>query len=216
MTTKKKSGFQNPQAAADAAYEAAAESEGAASNSVPAGNAPAQPPEESGASAQPSSQTQTDEEAPLNLFEELKKAQAEALKNREGWLYAQAEFTNYRKRIERDREQWRQDAVGSAVKRYLPVVDDLERALKNIPDSLNGVAWVGGVELIYQKMLAALEADGVAPFGVAGEVFDPNLHEAIAQAPSDEYASGHIVEVLQKGYKIGEKVLRPALVRVAA
>jgi molecular chaperone GrpE len=74
---------------------------------------------------------------------------------------------------------------------------------------------VGGINLIYQKMKGALEADGVVPTGACGEAFDPNLHEAISQEPSVEFQSGQIVDVLQKGYMIGEKVLRPAIVRVA-
>jgi len=75
---------------------------------------------------------------------------------------------------------------------------------------------VAGIELIYQKMLSALAADGVTPIGEVGEVFDPTIHEAISQAESDEFESGKVIDIVQKGYIIGDKVLRPALVRVAA
>jgi molecular chaperone GrpE len=145
----------------------------------------------------------------------LERAQAQAKEYLDGWQRSQAEFLNYKKRIERDQEMQRNMAVGSAVKRYLPIADDLERALANVPENIQGSNWVGGINLIYQKMKGALEADGVVPTGACGEAFDPNLHEAISQEPSVEFQSGQIVDVLQKGYMIGEKVLRPAIVRVA-
>ncbi len=109
-----------------------------------------------------------------------------------------------------------QDAVARVVIRYLPIVDDLERALQNRPQEGEGAAWAEGIELVYRKLLAALEADGVKPMQALGEHFDPSLHEAVMQEPSDEYESGQIIEVLQPGYWIGERVLRPALVKVAA
>lgn len=153
-------------------------------------------------------------EAPAELSE-LEKIQSQAREYLEGWQRAQAEFANFRKRMERDQALQRQEAVATAVRRYLPILDDLERALKNVPEICAGSGWDAGIQLIYDKMKAALEADGVKPIGEVGDLFDPNLHEAIAQAPSQEYQSGHIIEVLQKGYQIGERLLRAAIVRVA-
>ena len=127
-----------------------------------------------------------------------------------------AEFNNYKKRVERDQLQFRHDAVGNVVKRYLPIIDDLERAIKNRPEGVNHNNWAAGIELIYQKMVSALEADSIKPIGEVGDLFDPTMHEAIGQAESEGFESGQIIDVLQKGYLIGEKVLRPALVRVAA
>ena len=150
------------------------------------------------------------------LQEQLSAAQAQAQEYLDGWQRARAEFANYKRRVERDREQMRQDAVARVVIRYLPIVDDLERALQNRPQEGEGAAWAEGIELVYRKLLAALEADDVRPMQALGEHFDPNLHEAVMQEPSEEYESGQIIEVLQPGYWIGERVLRPALVKVAA
>ncbi len=158
---------------------------------------------------------QSEAQPQIDLEQQLSQAKAKAQEYLDGWQRTQAEFSNYRKRLEREQISQRQNITGAAVKRYLPIVDDLERALNHVPDLCKGSGWVEGIELIFQKMVAALDADGVKPIGEAGEVFDPNFHEAIAQAPSQEYKSGEIIEVVQKGYVIGDKVLRPAIVRVA-
>lgn len=149
------------------------------------------------------------------LQQELEEAQQKAQEYLDGWQRALADFTNYKRRMERDQQLNYQNAIGTAVKRYLPIVDDLERALNNRPAEGDGAVWAGGIELIYRKFMMALEADDVKPMQAEGEQFDPNLHEAISQEPSPEHESGQIIEVLQKGYYLGERVLRPAVVRVA-
>ena len=146
----------------------------------------------------------------------LETSEAKAGEYLEGWQRAQAEFVNYRKRMERERELNNFEAVGRVVKRYLPIVDDLERALKDRPAEGTGAAWAEGIELIYRKLLKILESEGVVPIDADGEQFDPNLHEAVLQSPSDDHESGQVIEVLQRGYRLGERVLRPAMVRVAA
>lgn len=156
------------------------------------------------------------EESLSHLQEQLSEAQAQAQEYLDGWQRSRAEFANYKRRIERDRELMQQEAIIRVVTRYLPILDDLERALQNQPQEGEGAAWAQGIELIYRKMLTALEADGVQPMNAEGEMFDPNLHEAIMQEESDDHESGQIISVLQKGYRIGERVLRPALVKVAA
>jgi molecular chaperone GrpE len=146
----------------------------------------------------------------------LEASEAKAAEYLDGWQRAQAEFTNFRKRQERERELMRFEAVGRVVKRYLPIVDDLQRALKDRPTDNNGASWAEGIELIYRKLISILEAEGVTPIKAEGEMFDPNLHEAVVQSESDEHESGQVIEVLQTGYKMGDRVLRPAMVRVAA
>ncbi|GAB4494751.1 MAG: nucleotide exchange factor GrpE [Anaerolineales bacterium] len=141
---------------------------------------------------------------------------AKADENLAGWQRALADYSNYKRRIERDQEVSYQITVGNVVKRYLPVVDDLERALANRPQSDEGQQWANGIELIYRKLLAALEADGLTTLPTEGVMFDPNLHEAIGQDDSPEHQSGEIIETYQKGYRIGERILRPAVVRIAA
>jgi molecular chaperone GrpE len=134
----------------------------------------------------------------------------------DGWQRSKAEFANYMKRVNRDREQYNKDAVGRVVKNYLPVLDDLERALKEQPGDETLEVWANGIKLIHRKMVTALENDGVIPMVVDGEMFDPSLHEAVAQIESEDHESGQIVDVLQTGYTIGERVLRPARVCIAA
>jgi molecular chaperone GrpE len=133
----------------------------------------------------------------------------------DGWQRSRAEFANYRKRVEREREQIYQDVAGSIMRRFLDVVDDLERALKNSPKEGEGAEWAKGIELIYRKMLVAMEAEGIKPMVTDGQVFDPNFHEAISHEDNPDHESGEIIEVVQNGYLIGDRVLRPALVRVA-
>lgn len=146
---------------------------------------------------------------------ELEAAQAKAQEYLDGWQRALADFSNYKRRVERDQQLNYQNTIGMVVKRYLPILDDLERALNNRPLEGNGAVWAGGIELIYRKFLMSLEADGVNVMQAAGEQFDPNLHEAISQEPSPDHESGQVIEVLQKGYYLGDRVLRPAVVRVA-
>jgi molecular chaperone GrpE len=134
----------------------------------------------------------------------------------EGWQRSRAEFANYKKRILRENSDIRTLARGEVIKNYLEIVDDLERALQEKPHNGEAENWAEGIEIIYQKLCAKLEAEGVRPMNALGEDFDPNIHEALMKEESEEFESGQIIEVMQEGYWIGDKVLRPALVRVAA
>jgi molecular chaperone GrpE len=146
---------------------------------------------------------------------DLESLQAKSQEYLDGWQRERAEFANYKRRVDKEREQAYQNAVGVIVRRYLEVIDDLERALKNRPADGDGAAWAGGIELVYRKLLASLEAEGVRQMDAEGQYFDPTRHEAISQEPSPEHESGQIIEVVKNGYVISERVLRPALVRVA-
>ncbi len=134
----------------------------------------------------------------------------------DGWQRARADFANYKKRVLRENADIRQMARGEVIKLYLDIADDLGRALQDKPDSGEEGTWADGIEIIFQKLRSRLEAEGIKPMNPLGEEFDPNIHEALMKEESDEYESGQIIEVMQEGYWIGEKVLRPALVRVAA
>jgi len=149
------------------------------------------------------------------LRQELEQARTQADEYLDGWQRARAEFANYKKRVDREQAQVYQTAAGNIVKRYLDVADDLERALKNRPKRGEGAAWANGVELVHRKLLSILESEGVQPIQAEGQFFDPNLHEAVTSEDSDTHASGQIIEVLQQGYMLGDRVLRPAMVRVA-
>lgn len=147
-----------------------------------------------------------------NKIEELEKKANEYL---DGWQRSRAEFANYKKRIEREQAQAYQAAAGNIIKKFLEVADDLERALKNRPQDKEGAEWANGIELIYRKLLAIIEAEGVKVMDVDGQTFDPNLHEAISHEEVEGYSEGDIIEVVKQGYLLGDRVLRPALVRVA-
>lgn len=145
-------------------------------------------------------------------IEELNQKSEEYL---DGWQRERAEFANYKKRMDREREQLKFNITGNVIRGYLEILDDLELALKNKPAEGEGPTWAEGIELIYRKFLTMLETEGVKPMQVEGQIFDPNLHEAISQEPNEDFESGEIIEVVRNGYSIGERVLRPASVRVA-
>jgi molecular chaperone GrpE len=149
------------------------------------------------------------------LRDELSRTRAQAAEYLEGWQRARAEFANYKKRLEREQAQVYQTAAGVVIKHFLGVLDDLERALKNRPQTGDGAVWAEGIELVYRKLVSILESEGVKPMDIDGQMFDPNMHEAILSEDSDQHESGQIIEALQQGYLLGEKVLRPARVRVA-
>lgn len=149
------------------------------------------------------------------LQAQLDEAQRRAAENLDGWKRSQAEFANYRKRLERDQAESQARMTGRVLSRLLPILDDFERALKEeiSPQALE--RWVAGVKLIHEKLLGVLEAEGVTPIAGAGELFDPDQHEALSTEPRPDCRDGQILEVLRPGYRLGEVVLRPALVRVA-
>jgi molecular chaperone GrpE len=146
------------------------------------------------------------------LKRQLEEAQAQASEFKDSWMRSQAEFQNYRKRMERDNETMKSTMKGDIIKKVLPVLDDLERALQNRPAD---DAWAGGIELVVRKFQNILELEDVKRIEAEGAEFDPNFHEAISHEPADGVESGHVIEVIQNGYVIGERVIRPALVRVA-
>jgi len=159
-------------------------------------------------------------EQPIDLFkdlnEQIKQAQAQAAENLEGWQRAKADFINYRRRVELDRTEMFNSISGDILLRVLPAVDDFDRAVQTLPDDLQDNAWVNGVLLIQRKLSALLDQSGVKIIPVQpGDEFDPAIHEAVTHEESEQVVSGHVIAEVQHGYKIGERVLRPALVRVA-
>jgi molecular chaperone GrpE len=151
---------------------------------------------------------------------ETLKAELDEWKNKaneylDGWQRSRAEFANYKKRVEREQAQAYQNAAGSIFKRYLDVLDDLDRALKNRPNEGDGADWAAGIEIIYHKFLNILESEGVKTMQAEGQEFDPNLHEAISHEEVEGVPGGQIIEVVKQGYLLSDRVLRPAGVRVA-
>ncbi len=156
-----------------------------------------------------SSQTDGQIEALQSLLAE---SESKVSEYKDGWARSQAEFQNYRKRIERDNELTYASMKGDIIKKTLPALDDLERALQNRPAD---DAWASGIELIARKLQNMLESEGVKRIDAQGVIFDPIFHEAISHEPNDEVESGHVIAVVQNGYMLSERVIRPALVRVA-
>jgi molecular chaperone GrpE len=147
---------------------------------------------------------------------ELEKLRAQADEYLDGWKRAQADLVNYRKRVERDSADTLRSAAGQTAARFFPMLDDFERALKELPASQNLGQWASGIELIYRKGIAALEAEGIAPIDATeGMPFDPNVHEAVTRETCPDRQDGEILEMVSRGYRIGDRVLRPAKVRVA-
>jgi molecular chaperone GrpE len=154
---------------------------------------------------------------PLSLeVETLKKRLSEfesrASEYKDSWLRSQAEFQNYRKRVDRDNEMMYVSMKGDILKKVLPILDDLERALQNRSAE---DAWANGIELVVRKFQNILESEGLKTIEALGVEFDPNFHEAISHEAADGVQSGRVIGVVQNGYMLGERVIRPALVRVA-
>ena len=129
----------------------------------------------------------------------------------------QADFENYRKRSARDAAAATQRGAMKLAKELLPAVDNLERALEHAPEASDESeqAFVAGIKHVHSDLIAALQRAGIERYSPEGEPFDPTLHEAVAQQPFDGFAPGTVVEVFQRGYRIGENVVRPARVVVA-
>ena len=147
-----------------------------------------------------------------SLRQSLSAAEAKSAENLDGWQRAVAEFQNYKKRMERDRESEKAYMKGDLIKKVLPVLDDLERAMLNRPEQ---DAWANGIELVTRKLKSILESEGLVRIEANGMAFDPNFHEAISYESIEGVESGHIIAFVQNGYFLGERVVRPALVRVA-
>jgi molecular chaperone GrpE len=152
---------------------------------------------------------------------ELKRLQAALAEAQEAVARRQADFENYRKRIERDRGEAHNRVVAEAARKLLPVVDNLARALDaersiEANESKEFKHFLHGVELISKQLNEVLDSFGVQPIAAVGERFDPHIHEAVVTEASDKYEPDTVIEELARGYRIGDRLLRPAMVKVAA
>jgi molecular chaperone GrpE len=161
------------------------------------------------------SQAESEDSTGVDQSQALDEAIQQAQAYFQGWQRERADFNNYKKRAERDLMTMRFNAKIDTLKALLPVLDDFERAMENQPEDLEASTWLEGITAIQRKLAKAFEDEGIQVIDPAGEVFDPNLHEAIGRETHSEIESGRITATLQKGYVCGDRVLRPALVRVA-
>ena len=148
-----------------------------------------------------------------NAASETERLKEELRREHEMYLRALADFDNYRRRVERERTSAARRGKRDLMVSLLDVIDNFDRALEHIGDAPPSVA--GGVQAIHRKLLGLLEAQGITPLQSLGETFNPELHEAIGSVETDQYESGTVADEVQRGYRWGDEILRPARVRVA-
>ena len=147
------------------------------------------------------------------LAEELKALRAERDRLYDAWLRTTADYDNYRKRTEREKEEFQQFALESLLLQMLSVLGNFERALEHIPADAPR-AFVEGVTLIYKQLREVLAKQGLVEIDAAGEMFDPRIHEAVETEAREDAPHHQVLKVVQRGYRLGRRVLRPALVKV--
>ncbi len=167
------------------------------------------PPEPVEGKAEPESAQAEPVEAPLE--EQLANAKEDAQKYLGNWQRAEADFQNYKRRVEQERSESRRFASAALIINVLPILDDLERALGSLDARLAGLTWFEGIALIHRKLLVLLDNAGVSPIQAEGQQFDPSIHEAVTHADGEE---GKVLAEVQRGYKLHDRVLRPAMVVV--
>ena len=160
---------------------------------------------------------QADEEpAELSPEAQLELARQEAQQNLENWQRAAAELANFKRRQEEQFKLQRDRIKSDVLHDVISALDDMNLAFQNLPEELNGqvVGWVEGFRLVQRKLDKILDDQNVMPIDTDGQ-FDPNFHEAVSYEDNDQHDTDHIIAELRKGYQIGSRVIRPALVRVA-
>lgn len=196
-------------------HQAASRTQASARSSAPAGN------EENAAQATANTEGPGPMLAELIATRaELRRVEVERAELREALARRQADFENYRKRVERDRTENYNRMVGDVVSKLLPVLDNLRRALDaeqilQANESEEFRHFLNGVDLIYKQLSSVLEGLGLQPVAALGEQFDPHFHEAVVTEQTDEYEPDTVIQEIVPGYRLGEKLLRPAIVKVA-
>jgi molecular chaperone GrpE len=151
----------------------------------------------------------------LTLKAELAQAKAKAEEHYDHLLRLQAEFDNYRKRTQKEKAELIKYASERIVEDLLPVLDNFERAASAAKANPDIIAFSQGVDMIFRQLQTALSKEGLKAMEAVGQPFDPNLHEAVLRVASEEHPENTVVEELQKGYYLKEKVLRPCMVKVS-
>lgn len=156
---------------------------------------------------------QVQEESPqVDPLEELRVVAEE---NNQRYLRTQADFENFRRRTRVEKEELAKYASAKLLEQLVPVLDNFERALTVSKDSTDYDSFAKGVDMIFRQFEQVLTQEGLSPIEAVGQPFNPEFHQAIMQVESEEYEEGIVVEEIQKGYKLKDKVLRPAMVKVS-
>jgi molecular chaperone GrpE len=157
----------------------------------------------------------TEQPSMEGVLAELEQFKADAADMLDRLQRSQAEFANFRRRIEQERELQRSRATEDLVRKLLPVADDFDRALRSVPADIEGNPWIEGMRLVERKLWRALEAEGITVMESIGQPFDPSRHEAVMVDEGDGNADT-VVEEFQRGYYVNDTVLRPAMVKVGS
>ncbi|MHB8618996.1 MAG: nucleotide exchange factor GrpE [Chloroflexota bacterium] len=150
-----------------------------------------------------------------SLRAELDAERAKSTEYLAQWQRTAADFSNYKRRGEQERAELAKLFNVSLVTNILPVLDNFERALASVPEQIKDESWVSGVSLTEKQLRAALEKEGLRAIEAMGQKFNPNLHEAVANEPSDEHEDDTVIGEFQKGYKLHDRVIRPSIVKVS-
>lgn len=145
--------------------------------------------------------------------EDVNPIEKELSDTKEQLLRVTAEYANFRKRSEKEKQDSYVFAKSDTIKELLPVIDNLERALQSEQQDFDGLK--KGVEMTFESLMSTLKKLGIEVYGESGDIFDPNLHNAVMHIEDENLKDGEIVDVFQKGYKIGDKIIRPAMVKSA-
>ena len=204
--SKKNHDIKNERPAPEAAGDVKAETKAAVTEPDKTETAQAKAPEQEAKAEKPEPEKKPAEPTEL---EKALKAQAQ---EHDQYLRLAAEYDNFRKRSQREKDAIYQNAVADTAKKLLPIYDNLERALKN---DTTDEAFKKGVEMTMTELVKILNGLGVEIFGQVGDSFDPNLHNAVMHTENEELGENVIAQVFQKGFKLGDKVVRFAMVQVA-
>lgn len=149
------------------------------------------------------------------LQQEISKMQQLVDESQQRVLRTQADFDNYRKRTQKEKEEFAKYASSKLITELLPVLDNFDRALTTATDNPEFESFTKGIQMIFRQLDGVLKAEGLVAMEAVGEPFNPEFHQAVMQVESEEHEEGIVVEELQKGYMLKDKVLRPAMVKVS-
>ena len=171
--------------------------------------------EETELTAEEMEEAQEADQGIARMQQELETARSENAAAADMMLRLAAEMDNYKKRVLKEREALIKYGCQGVVQELLPILDNFERAIESASKSKNFGSFLEGVEMIFRQMNDALERKGITRIDAVGEIFDPNIHEAVMQVASEEHPENTVVEELQKGYMLHDRVIRPAMVTVS-
>lgn len=151
-----------------------------------------------------------------DLLQQLEAAHQQIEEAQQRTLRSQADFDNFRRRTRQEKEQLTQYASMNVLEQILPVIDNFERAIASSVETKDFDSLAKGIEMVFRQMMSVLENEGLKSIDAIGAPFNPEFHQAVMQVQSDEHEEGTVVEELQKGYMLKEKILRPSMVKVSS